>query len=728
MADSARDVFLFGGQYVPVVKAPEVGLEHWDQDIRQLRELGFTAFRGFVAWDRIEREEGRRDWTFLDRALDLAQRHEVQVLLSLGGVFGNLAGLYPPQWLVRDYGCQQPVPDATRRHESRPSGPRQSVCLDDPIYREKARAFAIATIKRYCAHPALAGWVSWNEPENRACYCPHTQARFRAWLQERYGSLADLVAAWSLEFPVLYRKWEEVEAPSGIGFVHGGYQPWLDWQTFLQHNLTSALHEYADLVRRYDTVGHLNTVNLTPGELTSSAVAKGLNIWDLGRGLECPGMSAYSLWDHRQVDPAEAASRFARMRSVSTAPGRPWWVVETEAGPVYWVHGMVPRYTRTSDRILRYWQIIGHGAKAIFAWMYRARTGNAQAGEFNLLAWDGSPTERARATGELSRFLNQHATLFARCHPRAEVAILAAHSTDLLYRGETHEASPANFRDYWRRSWLGAWRKLWARHIPAEFIDDSHVVADDLGRYRAILVPFHVNLSPAVAEGLARYVEQGGTVLADFPLGMKDDGGNLLFQSPGPRLREVFGAWANDAFPVDADEDEVALGDAMLAPLDFRQELYPLDGTEVLGRWRDGGAALVARRYGQGRAMLAGTLLFANEGAAAAALVAGELDRAGVRPEATVTAQGDRTAEQLARVEVCVQWSLDGAQRLVIILNHNPEAVGALVTLPDCAVDPAAVVDLLTNQPVPAVREGAALALTVELAGKAVCVLALPGR
>lgn len=728
MAGAKGDVFWFGGQYVPVAKAPEVGLEHWDQDIRQLRELGFTAFRGFVSWDRLEPEEGRRDWTFLDRALDLAAQHEVKVLLSLGGVFGNLAGVYPPQWLIRDYGCQQPVPDASRRREARPSGPRQSVCIDDPVYREKARAFAVAVVERYSTHPALAGWVSWNEPANTPCFCEHTQARFRAWLQQRYDSLAQLVAAWSLEFPVLYRQWSEVEAPSGVGFLHGGYQPWLDWHTFLQANLTEALLGYADLVRQHDRVGHANTVNFTPGELTNAAVAKGLNIWDIGRGLERPGMSAYSLWDPPQVDPVEAASRYARMRSVSTAPGRPWYVVETEAGPVYWVHGMVPRFTRTPDRLLRYWQIVAHGAKAIFCWMYRSRVGNAQAGEFNLLAWDGSPTERARATGDMSRVINQHADVFMNRFPRAEVAILAAHSTDLLYRCETQEASPANFRNYWHRSWLGAYRKLWARRIPAEFIDDTHLTAGDLAAYKAILVPFHVNLAPDVAEALARYVEQGGTVVADFPLGMKDNGGNLLMQSPGPILREVFGAWANDACPVDAGEDEVTLGDQTLTPLDFRQELYPLDGAEVLGRWRDGGAAVVARQHGQGRAVLAGTLLFANDSGAAADLVARELATAGVRPEALVAALGATTKEALARVEVSVQWSLDGARRLVTVLNHGAEPVQLTVTLPDCAADAADVVDLLTGQTLPANATDGSLALTVELAGKAVCAVDLPGR
>ncbi|NUQ01407.1 MAG: beta-galactosidase, partial [Armatimonadetes bacterium] len=589
--------FPFGGQYVPVVKAPEVPMSEWERDIRQLKELGFTAFRAFVAWDRIEREEGVRDYTMLDTALDLAARYEVKVLLSLGGVFENLCGLYPPQWLVRDHGCQQPIRDATTpANAPRPAGPRQSVCLDDPLYRARAGEFMTATIQRYAAHAGLGGWVVWNEPANNPCYCPHTQARFRAWLKRRYhDDLGQLRAAWSLEFPVLYRTWDEVEPPSGVGFVHGGYQPWLDWRTFLADNLSEALGWIADLVRAHDPLGHPTSVNLTPGELGGGAVAKGLNIWDLGRVLERPGMSAYTLWDSAQPEPADLAARFARLRSVVREPGKPWWVVETEAGPVYWVHGMVPRYTRTPDRLLRYWQAIGHGAKACFGWMYRSRVGNAQAGEFGMLAWDGQVTERAAATGELSQAINRHASLIQTRYPRAEVAILAAQASDLLYRTETWEARPETFRNYWQRSWNGAYRMLWRQRVPADFVDDSQVAEGGLD-YRVLLVPFHLNLSEPLARGLEEYVRRGGTVIADFPLGFKDDGGLLWQRAPGAGLAPLFGGWANDALPCEADEDSLELGSDRLAPLDFRQAFGVLDGAEVLGRWHDGSAGLLSQR------------------------------------------------------------------------------------------------------------------------------------
>lgn len=728
MTQGSSPTFLFGGQYVPVAKAPEVPMADWEADIRQLKELGFTAFRAFVAWDRIEREEGRRDYTMLDTALDLAARYGVKVLLNVGGVFGNLSGIYPPQWLVRDHACQQPIRDPrTPADAPRPSGPRQSICLDDPLYRAKSADFLTETVRRLAGHPALGGWCVWNEPENRPCYCPHTVERFRAWLQRRYVEVTALCEAWSLEFPVLYRSWEEVEPPSGVGFLDGGYQPWMDWQTFLQENHAEAFENLCAIIREHDRAGHPLTTNLTPGELAGGAIAKGLDIWRLGRALDVPGISAYTLWDSNP-DPADVAVRYARLRATATAPGRPWWTVETEAGPVYWVHGLVPKYTRTPERVLRYWQMIGHGAKAIFGWMYRSRIGNAQAGEFGMLAWDGGITERARRTAEVARTVNRHAALFADRHPRAEVAILAAQSTDLLYRAETHEASPASFRNYWQRSWAGAYRMLWRERIPADFVDDTHVDAATLRPYRALLVPFHVNLCERVAAGLAEYIAAGGLVIADFPFGMKTDGGVLWQRTPGAGLQPVFGAWANDALPVEPDEDAISLCEATLAPLDFRQELYPLPGAEVLGRWRDGQAALVAHRHGRGRTILAGTLLFAGADPAVQGLLARWLAEVGVRPVAEVCPLGETPVEAVARVEVCPLYPLDdGSERVYVVLNHQPAAVRVAVHLPGCR-PPAEPCELLTEAPLAVTADGDGMRVELALEPRGVAAFALPSR
>ncbi len=67
--------FPFGGTYAPVVKATEVSIDKYDGDLGRMKEQGFSAVRGWVAWDRIERKEGQRDFTTLDRLPELGNKH-----------------------------------------------------------------------------------------------------------------------------------------------------------------------------------------------------------------------------------------------------------------------------------------------------------------------------------------------------------------------------------------------------------------------------------------------------------------------------------------------------------------------------------------------------------------------------------------------------------------------------------------------------------------------------
>ncbi len=240
---------------------------------------------------------------------------------------------------------------------------------------------------------------------------------------------------------------------------------------------------------------------------------------------------------------------------------------------------------------------------------------DAQAGEFGLLNWDGSVNERALATGHMSDQLQKHAALFAGREYRAEVAILIDQSTLRQGAAEGYEAVQSADKNYWQRSWMGAYKLLWDMNVPVDFVADAHVLDGSVERYKLLLIPFRPNIADDVSDRLASYVENGGRVIAEFPLGMKDNVGTLRYAAPGSALSDVFGCQANDAMP--AQDKNIQLGSGLvdgggtLPVFVFQQELQPLAGAEVLGAYASGGAALVSNRHGRGEALLAGTLVFA---------------------------------------------------------------------------------------------------------------------
>ena len=75
----------FGAAYCPYAKSGDVPTEYFERDIITMKKLGMNIIRPFVAWDRIEREEGVYDFGKLDLLFDLAHRHGMKILLNLGG-------------------------------------------------------------------------------------------------------------------------------------------------------------------------------------------------------------------------------------------------------------------------------------------------------------------------------------------------------------------------------------------------------------------------------------------------------------------------------------------------------------------------------------------------------------------------------------------------------------------------------------------------------------------
>ena len=97
------------------------------------------------------------------------------------------------------------------------------------------RTFLETVVRRYkgCAH--LHGWDIWNElrwnvqADGLVCYCPHTLAAFRDWLDERYGGLDGLNRAWLRR----YASWEEVQPgklPSRPYTEMMAFQHFLTWR------------------------------------------------------------------------------------------------------------------------------------------------------------------------------------------------------------------------------------------------------------------------------------------------------------------------------------------------------------------------------------------------------------------------------------------------------------------------------------------------------------------
>jgi hypothetical protein len=164
-------------------------------------------------------------------------------------------------------------------------------------------------------------------------------------------------------------------------------------------------------------------------------------------------------------------------------------------------------------------------------------------------------------------------------------------------------------------------------HVPVDPLDETMLAEDDLSPY-AIIYVSGTHVTRAAAEGLRRYVEQGGA-LCTSGWGLARDEAN----QPLDVLRPVLGLskrgepemWydvqlygATNLEPYDDPRSRLAdvpagaairgqgLFAAELRPVVGRETLDPAEGAEVLARFADGKPAAVSSRYGKGRAYVVG--------------------------------------------------------------------------------------------------------------------------
>lgn len=654
--------FWYGVSMAPYAKSQDWPIEDWDNDLANVKKLGFSVARIFVPWDRIERREGELDFSRHDHFVELAAKHGVGVIMNVGGVFDSLQGIYPPQWLVRRHDVTAPC-GSNRQADN--TGPRVFVCLDDPLYRGKALDFIATVVGRYAQHDAVVGWMSWNEPWLRQCYCRHSVQAFRRWLAERYDNdIARLNAVWGTEFPLSYDDWGEINPPQGAGFREGGLNAWRDWVNFTQYRLSSAMQAVYDCIKQHDPRNLPVTCNICTSHAYGGTLGANVRISDVARGLDITGFSYYTVAHGENMGAFHKALYTDSFRWTSRDPLRRTLVLESEAGPNYFM--ITP-----AQRELNNWLAVGHNAKGMVLWNYRSRFSDNQVGNFNLMGWDGSPTARSVLHAELAGQLNRHADLINSSCPAAQAAVLVSEELSVLLQCTyTAGADPSKLWGSVSQSRLGAFKLLWDMNIPFDGVNDVNL--DRLSQYRLLLLPMIENMTPAIAAKLRAYVEQGGTVIAECPFAFKD-GDNLLHgHAPIYGLDEVFGARTVDREGVET-ASPIHYADGATAPVQFLWHHFSLTTAKPLATYADGRIAICANSFGKGRAIMAGTELFrqyfANPQAAATAFLRREVLASGVKANLDMQLDGEPALG--SKLEVCRLAGELG--ELLIILNHNDE-------------------------------------------------------
>ena len=653
----------------------------WGKDLDEIKSTGFSTIKCWIDWATAETKPREFSFANLDLLLKLAHDRGMRVIIQ---IYLDSA----PDWVGQQY------PDARFVDRSGAVITSQSApgyCIDHTRVRNDIVDFLQALSRNANRSPALYGWDVWSEPHviNWAefpylsnpefCFCAYTRARFRAWLKAKYSTLSALNAAWYRRFET----WDQVEPPRYPTIL--SYTDYLDWRTFIDDKLAADLKMRVDAIRSADKVHPITSHAAAPALFTSPTDGYGEpDDFKMSASADFFGTSLYPKHSE-STHPWSALMLAAGLdftRSVGRALDKGFWIGELQAGQG--ATGMrIADPVTARDEQSWIWQVVAHGARelAIYAW-YPMSSGFESNG-YGLINLDGSMTDRARAAGVAVKSIERHASELLSSSPApAQIAILY---NRLSYMVGGSQPSLSKLGNAERDSLLGFYRAFLEAHIPVDFVDAQDVAENKLRQYKIMFLPFPVMLSKDVAEGVKRYVQDGGTAVAEARLGWNDERGFASDVIPGFGLDQIFGAKEKLIRP--AESVPITLEAAAELPgvratqtvngSAFEEELEPTSGARVFGRFADGNAAIVENSYGKGRGVLIGSfvaLAYQRDGNAAAKQLFLLLARgAGVIPDIEVTGEGTSDVE--------VRRLLNARDQIVFAFNHSKEQAMTTVLL-----------------------------------------------
>lgn len=591
----------------------------WQRDFDGMAKLGFgfTHMAEF-SWTYLEPQEGRYDFSWLDHAIDLASKAGLRVILGTPSAA-------PPSWMGERYPQIYRVDDRGQRHQH---GIRAEVSLSNPTYAAFVARIVTAMAQHYGHDPRVWGWQVDNEPGTFPDFSESARAAFQRWLQQKYGTIEAMNAAWAGSFwSTRYGSFKEVLLPNATLAGEDKLSPHalLDLARFQADTTGQFLDAQAAIIKRYARPGQWVTTDYTNvSTATDPRRAHGLDFPTFTlypvQGSNILGGDSYAIG--KPANLMEAASYF---RSINGTFG----VMELQPGQVNW--GEINPQPMPGAVGMWMWHAFASDASLLSTYRYRHPLRGSEMYHEGIVGTDGVTLSR---TGrEFVDTMHEIKTLETQLDPKAPLPRpLAARYTAYLWSQDVFwdlEIQPQT--SLWN-SWAyrnGYTMAVKSTGAPMDFIGED----DDFSRYPFLIAPAYQMVSKALAAKWRRYVEQGGHLILTSRTGQKNELGQF---HEGPWYAPILDLIGDDVegfdmLPPSAD-GKVAANGKTYAWHRWADILSPRPGTEVLATYANhyyaGKAAATTRRLGKGTVTMIG--VSTDDGTLERQIVRSVYQRAGV--------------------------------------------------------------------------------------------------
>lgn len=563
----------------------------WERDIKKIAGMGYEFVHlAEFAWFKMEPQEGKYDFTWLDLVVDLCVSNNLKVLMCTPSAT-------TPAWMRIHY----PETFIMDGHYVRGEhGTRGLGSIVNLKYRAFVEKIITQMARRYGQNKNVVGWQLDNEPDAKPDYSPSSQQAFRKWLKSKYKTIGALNEAWGTAFwSQWYNNFDQVIIPNTnlVGWWGNNPHALLDFKRYSADAQAEFLDFQAALLRKYIAGSQYITTNYTAvctgadsrrttkldfATYTAYPNGGGSNIGDLG----------FRLGDSKAI---LFASEY--YKSVGGLSG----VMEIQPGPVNWGSYNPLLLPGT----VRMWLYHSFAAGGKLACSYRFRQINYSAEQYHsgIILTDGvTPSPGGE---EYMQFMKEIKKLREQYKPGAMMPEkLSARSTAILWNLENYWSIERQKQTYQWNTWNYPVKFL---EIVKSFGAQVDIISEttDFSKYKFLIIPAYEMADSVLIKKWIDYAANGGHLIITCRTATKDRRGHFWEGGMAAPISQLIGAHIEATDMLSNN----GRGDIMVNATRYNWNnwgdwLVPDNNTEVLATYDNqfykGKAAVVKHKVGKG--------------------------------------------------------------------------------------------------------------------------------
>lgn len=575
-----RDL-LFGAAYYPEY----MPYDRIDKDMEMMKKAGMNTLRiAESTWSCLEPEDGKFDFSYIDRVLEAAKEGGMSVII------GTPTYALPP-WLAK----KEPEIMVERREGRASYGARQLMDIVHPAFRLHAERVIRKLAEHTAKHEAVIGFQIDNETKHYGNRGKYAQELFVKYLRERFVTTNALNRAFCLNYwGNAVHNWEDF--PDMKGCCNAGLGSC--YEAFLRSLAAEYLKWQAGLVAEYKRKDQFITHNFDfewkkfGAEIAqdgySYGIQPGLNHAEAASAVSVAGTDIY----HPTQDELTGAEIAFGGDEIRCLKQDNYLVLETQAqGFKNWTP--YPGQLR-----LHAYSHLAAGAGGLIYWNWHSIHNGYEAYWMGLLGHDLEENETYREACLIGEEWKKFGKYL--CHLKKENRVAVVTDNVSLDALQWYPADRnLSYNDIVR--WI--YDSLYELNIECDIVDVNALVPE---RYRMIVTPALYSVSEETVRALDEFVRQGGVLVSTFKSFVADRNLSIYPDKKPHGLSECFGMMYQQF----TDPGRITVEGKKAR---YFAELLKTQGAETLAAYEHeywgNYSAVTKNRYGEGCAYYVGTYL-----------------------------------------------------------------------------------------------------------------------